>query len=82
MMQHFCESSQRFSAINIFTKSSIVDACYFSQMREADAVIILCNKKCVNPEEEDAANTTRFVESCKYIRVRINFSKLYREKFL
>ena len=39
-------------------------------MREADAVIILCNKKCVNPEEEDAANTTRFVESfCRILQI-------------
>ena len=29
-------------------------------MREADAVIILCNKKCLSPDEEDAANITRY----------------------
>lgn len=33
--------------------------CERVQMHEADAVIILCDKKCANPESEDAGNITR-----------------------
>ncbi|XP_065651376.1 calcium-activated potassium channel slowpoke isoform X3 [Hydra vulgaris] len=53
-------------------------ACYFigtiyssidadrMQINKADAVIILCNKKCANPDEEDAANITRVIAVKNY----------------
>jgi len=40
--------------------------CHRTKMREADSVIILCNKKCVNPDEEDAANITRVISVKNY----------------
>jgi len=35
--------------------------CERVKMTEADAVIILCDKKCTNPDAEDAGNITRLV---------------------
>eukprot|EP00111_Clytia_hemisphaerica_P000002 TCONS_00000002-protein len=40
--------------------------CHRTRMREADAVIILCNKKCISPDEEDAANITRVISVKNY----------------
>ncbi|XP_047145289.1 calcium-activated potassium channel slowpoke isoform X2 [Hydra vulgaris] len=36
------------------------------QINKANAVIILCNKKCTNPNEEDAANITRVIAVKNY----------------
>eukprot|EP00111_Clytia_hemisphaerica_P000064 TCONS_00000147-protein len=40
--------------------------CHRVKMSEADAVIVLCDKKSHNPESEDAANITRVVSMKKY----------------
>ncbi|XP_047144550.1 calcium-activated potassium channel slowpoke isoform X2 [Hydra vulgaris] len=64
-----------FPDVNIQTslKKFETRACYFMgtvyssvdanrvKIKNSDAVIVLCNKKCVNPDEEDAANITRVI---------------------
>lgn len=42
------------------TLATFLHVSFLLQMREADAVIILCNKKCKDPDEEDRANITRY----------------------
>lgn len=42
--------------------------CERVQMNDADAVIILCDKKCSNPDAEDAANITRVILVKKFYR--------------
>eukprot|EP00111_Clytia_hemisphaerica_P000082 TCONS_00000180-protein len=42
--------------------------CERVQMQEADAVIILCDKKCTNPDAEDAGNITRVILVKKFYR--------------
>ncbi|XP_047144553.1 calcium-activated potassium channel subunit alpha-1 isoform X2 [Hydra vulgaris] len=54
------------------------------QIKNADAVIILCNKKCTNPDEEDAANITRVIAVKNYqervrciVQIMMNHNKVH-----
>lgn len=60
-LQRYCTKTSYF----IGTIYKFMD-CHRTRMRDADAVIILCNKKCINPDEEDAANITRVISVKNY----------------
>ena len=44
--------------------------CERVQMHSADAVIILCDKKCTSPDAEDAGNITRFGFHCSKVLIK------------
>lgn len=38
-----------------------MDILFLTQLHEADACLVLCNKYCNDPDEEDAANIMRVI---------------------